>query len=78
MPGWATSNSDKRRGRLDGPGAGGSHEQMDEAEGEGGGKETVRSAPSLEETLSSTTNRARKVPGKLRPEKLTVVRLADE
>jgi len=77
MPGWAAGNSDKRRARLDGPGAGGSDEQMDEVEGEGGGKEAVRSAPSLEETLSSTTNRARKVPRKLRPERLTVVRLAD-
>ena len=77
MPGWAAGNSDKKKMRLDSAGAGGSDEEMDEVEWEGGGKEAVRSAPSLEEILRSTTNRTRKVPGKLRPERLAVVRLAD-
>ena len=77
--GWAAGNSDKKRVRLDGAGAGGGDAEMDEVEGEGegGGKEAARYASSLEEILRSTTNSTGKLPGKLRPGKLTVVRLSD-
>ncbi|PWW79946.1 WD40 repeat-like protein [Tuber magnatum] len=79
VPEWAISDPDRKRVGLDGAGVGSSDEDMGGvgAEEEGGDQEAVRSAPSLEEILRSTTNWTRKVPGRLRPEKLTVVRLAD-
>jgi len=80
VPEWAAGGSDRKRVRLDGAGGGGgssSDEEMGGVEEEGGDEEAVRSAPSLEEILRSTTNWTRKVPGRLRPEKLTIVRLAD-
>ena len=74
VPEWAAGDSNRKRVRLDGSS---SDEEMGGVEEEGGDREAVRSAPSLEEILRSTTNWTRKVPGRLRPEKLTIVRLAD-
>ncbi|PUU82712.1 WD40-repeat-containing domain protein [Tuber borchii] len=75
VPEWAAAagGSDRRK-----RGGSSSDEEMGGVEEEGGDEEAVRSAPSLEEILrSTTTNWTRKVPGRLRPEKLTIVRLAD-
>ena len=55
-PGLAAGNSGGKRVRLHGAGAGGSDEEIGEVEWEGGGKEAVRTAPSLEEILRSTMN----------------------
>jgi len=52
----AAGNSGGKRVRLHGAGAGGSDEEIGEVEWEGGGKEAVRTAPSLEEILRSTMN----------------------
>ena len=79
VPEWAAAGggSDRRRRKRVGLDGSSSDEEMGGVE-EGGDEEAVRSAPSLEEILrSTTTNWTRKVPGRLRPEKLTIVRLAD-
>lgn len=79
VPEWAAASggSDRRRRKRVGLDGSSSDEEMGGVE-EGGDEEAVRSAPSLEEILrSTTTNWTRKVPGRLRPEKLTIVRLAD-
>ena len=79
VPEWAAASggSDRRRRKRVGLDGSSSDEEMGGME-EGGDEEAVRSAPSLEEILrSTTTNWTRKVPGRLRPEKLTIVRLAD-
>ena len=79
VPEWAAGGSDRKRVRMDSAGGAGSC-----SDGVRGGveeecrdKEAVRSAPSLEEALRSTTNWTRKVPGRLRLGKLRIVRLAD-
>ncbi|KAG0138544.1 WD40-repeat-containing domain protein [Tuber indicum] len=79
VPDWAVSDSVRKKARLHGVGAGSSDEEMDGVgvEEEDGEQEALRSAPSLEEILRSTTNWTRTVPGRLRPGKLTIVRLAD-
>ncbi|KAG0634141.1 WD40-repeat-containing domain protein [Tuber brumale] len=79
MPEWAVNDSVRKKARLHGAGVGSSDEEMDGVgvEEEGGDQEALRSAPSLEEILRSTTNWTRTVLGRLRPGKLTIVRLAD-
>jgi len=73
VPEWAAGGSDRRK-----RGSSSSDEEMGGVEEEGEDKEAVGSAPSLGEILRSiTTNWTRKVPGRLRPEKLTIVRLTD-